>query len=234
MFFRNHGGVSTQCCSCLKASLVCQMGFVQKTVMSNPFKKQQIIVGVLALLVLAVAIFNRPDTGDGELHFDIKGTKAYVYGTTDSASAGAVDDLVQENPQIDTLVLKYMPGTVDADQNLRLARSVRRNRLKTHLERNSRIASGAVDLFLAGTERTMACGAQIGVHSWSIVGLETYEPRKDIFDARQRRQEGFLRDMGIDPDFYVFTRDAASPQELHILSPEEINRYNLLSTSLVC
>ncbi len=210
------------------------MGFVQKTVMSNPFKKQQIIVGVLALLVLAVAIFNRPDTGDGELHFDIKGTKAYVYGTTDSASAGAVDDLVQENPQIDTLVLKYMPGTVDADQNLRLARSVRRNRLKTHLERNSRIASGAVDLFLAGTERTMACGAQIGVHSWSIVGLETYEPRKDIFDARQRRQEGFLRDMGIDPDFYVFTRDAASPQELHILSPEEINRYNLLSTSLVC
>ena len=218
----------------MEASLVCPNAFVQKARMSNPFRKHQIMAGLLALVVLAVAIFNRPDTGDGELHFDVKGEKAYVYGTTDSASAGAVDALIRENPQVDTLVLKYMPGTVDADQNLRLARSVRKNRLKTHLERNSRIASGAVDLFLAGTERTMACGAQIGVHSWSIVGLETYQPRNDIYDARQRQQEGFLRDMGIDPAFYLFTRDAASPQELHILSPEEINQYNLLSEPLDC
>lgn len=202
--------------------------------MSNPFRKQQIVAGLLALVVLIVAIFNLPDTGDGELHFDVKGERAYVYGTTDSASAGAVDALLQENPQIETLVLKYMPGTVDADQNLRLARSVRRHRLKTRLERDSRIASGAVDLFLAGTERSMACGAQIGVHSWSIVGLETYKPSEDFYDARQRRQEGFLRDMGIDPAFYLFTRDAASPQELHILTPEEINQYDLLSEPLNC
>lgn len=202
--------------------------------MRHPFRKQQIVAGLLALVVLLVAIFNLPDTGDGELHFDVKGERAYVYGTTDSASAGAVDALIRENPQVETLVLKFMPGTVDADQNLRLARSVRQNRLKTHLERNSRIASGAVDLFLAGTERTMDCGARIGVHSWSIVGLESYEPRNDIFDARQRRQENFLRDMGIDPEFYLFTREAASPQELHILSPEEINRFNLLSEPLDC
>jgi len=202
--------------------------------MSNPFRKQQIIVGALALIVLIVAIFNQPENGDGALRFDVKGEQAYVYGTTDSASAGDIDALIRENPRVNTLVLKYMPGTVDADQNLRLARSVRRNRLKTHLDRDSRIASGAVDLFLAGRERTMACGARIGVHSWSIVGLENYEPRKDFYDARKRQQEGFLRDMGIDPAFYLFTRDAASPQDIHILSVDEINRYHLLSEPLDC
>ena len=139
---------------------------------------------------------------------------------------------MREHPQVDTLVFKKMPGTKDADMNLRLARDIRRRGLNTHVEKNSMIASGAVDLFLAGKRRTMECGALIGVHSWSVSGSRStirISPTDMGVDRRQKIQENFLRDMGIDPTFYAFTRAAAEPEKVHFLSMDEIRRFDLLT-----
>jgi len=158
--------------------------------------------------------------------------RAYGYGVTDDRSTRLVGKLLSENPQVETLVLKYMPGTQDADMNLRLARRIRKAGLNTHLEADSRIASGAVDLFLAGVGRTMECGALIGVHSWGV--SDVYDAQDAIFDDRRKRQEKFLRDMGVDERFYVFTREAAPAADIHILTMEEIRRFGLLTEDPNC
>ena len=133
-------------------------------------KTQQIITGVLLAIVAVVAIRGARKPDLGLLKFKVKDNLAYGYGYTDDRSVSVVRKLLKENPQVDTLVLKKMSGTRDGDMNIVLARDIRKRGLNTHLEKNSAIASGAVDLFLAGKTRTMECGALIGVHSWSIGG----------------------------------------------------------------
>lgn len=195
-------------------------------------KTQQIIAGVLVAIVLAVATYGatRPDAG--LLKFQIKDSVAYGYGGTSSRSYGAVKDMMREHPEVETIVLKKMPGTKDGHTNLGIARDIRKRGLSTHLDKNSFIASGAVDLFLAGAKRTMECGALIGVHSWSYGG-KMY-PANMGSDPEQKQHERFLSDMGINPDFYVFTREAALPHEMYYLSVDDINRFELLSEPLDC
>lgn len=195
-------------------------------------KTQQMITAVLIGIGAAVAIYGatRPDLG--LLKFRVKDNIAYGYGGTDDRSVAAVKKLMREHPQVDTLVFKKMPGTKDADMNLRLARDIRRRGLNTHIENNSMIASGAVDLFLAGNKRTMECGALIGVHSWSVSGSRStirISPTDMGVDRRQKLHENFLRDMGIDPAFYAFTRAAAEPEKIHFMSMDEIRRFDLLT-----
>ncbi len=195
-------------------------------------KTQQIITIVLIAIGAAVAIYGatRPDVG--LLKFRVKDNIAYGYGGTDDRSVAAVKKLMQDHPYVDTLVFKKMPGTSDADMNLRLARDIRRRGLNTHIESNSMIASGAVDLFLAGKQRTMECGALIGVHSWSVSGARStirISPQDMGTDRRQKYHEDFLTDMGIDPAFYAFTRAAAEPENIHYMSMDEIRRFDLLT-----
>ena len=196
------------------------------------FRRQQIIVLVLLLIVASVSIYKVTRPGHGTIRFEIDGQTASVYGGTDSTSYSVTKRFLDDNPQVRHLVLKRMPGTVDADTNLRIARMIRRRGLSTHLERRSYIASGAVDLFLSGTARTMDCGAKIGVHSWSYHSqnnIGVFSPKNLGSDRRQSVQEKFLRDMGIDPRFYAFTRDVADADEIYILLPKDVARFGLLT-----
>lgn len=180
---------------------------------------------------MAYAVIQRLQPDNGLLKFQVEGARAYGYGDTNDMSVSMVRKFLNENPQVKTLVLKKMPGTRDADMNLRIAREIRKRGLNTHLEGDSFIASGAVDLFLAGVKRTMECGALIGVHSWGLTGDRTrrVSPETMGVDRRQKFHEDFLRDMGIDPAFYVFTREAARPDDLYFMTPEEIARFGLLT-----
>jgi len=199
--------------------------------------KTQQIIGILMAVVAVVAVRGAMKPNLGLLKFKVDDNLAYGYGFTDDRSLGVVRDLIKENSQVDTLVLKKMSGTRDSARNIILARDIRKRGLKTHLDRNSVIASGAVDLFLAGTRRTMDCGALIGVHSWSISGSNEnvrISPKDIGYDRSQKYHESFLRDMGIDPSFYTFTREAAEPEDMHYMSVEEINRFGLTSEPLVC
>ena len=203
-------------------------------------KRQQIITALLIAVLLGSAIYKatRPDAG--LLKFRVQGTTAYGYGTTDSRSYGVIKRLVRDHPQVETLVFKNMPGTKDVDTNLKIARNIRKAGLNTHLEGNSFIASGAVDLFLSGKTRTMECGAMIGVHTihyyneGALTKGKSFHPGNMGRDPFQKRNEAFLRDMGIDPAFYEFSRDKALPEDLYYLTPADINRFDLLGRTLTC
>lgn len=196
------------------------------------FRRQQIIVLILLLIGAAVAIYQitRPSVGD--LRFRVEGQTAYVNGGTNSRSFGTAKRFFEDNPHVRHLVLQRMPGTSDADTNLRIARDIRRRGLTTHLQKNSYIASGAVDLFLSGAERTMECGALIGVHSWSYKGrhgIGVFSPRNIGYDQRSGVQQHFLKEMGINTDFYAFTRDAADADDIYVLLPKDVERFDLLT-----
>lgn len=197
----------------------------------NTLKYQLWAVYALVGIALLYTGFKFFEARPGDMRLVVRGETAYAYGTTRYQSLGYVKQVLRDNPQIEHIVLRNMPGTQDADTNIVIARLLRDKGISTHLERRSRIASGAVDLFIAGKERTMECGAKIGVHAWSSGHIN---PREMARDPRQTYHEGFLADMGVDPHFYVFTREAAPPESLHFLTTEEIERYRLLTQDANC
>ena len=192
--------------------------------------KTRTAIGLLGIMVFLA--FYLAEKSDGTINFKVRGDTAYVNGGTNSTSYRKVKTFLEENPEVRHFVLRRMPGTEDSLTNLRIARLIRKRGITTHLENRSRIASGAVDLFIAGKRRTMECGAMIGVHSWSFDG--EVGPKDIGVDYNQSVHEDFLYDMGVDPDFYVFTREAAPPQDLYILNYEEIEEFGLLTQSANC
>lgn len=189
---------------------------------------------LLAALIIAALGINylkmQPQSGSFTLH--VVGDTAYGNGSTDGNSLRYAIEVLEDNPQVKRLVLQNMPGTTDSQTNLRLADLFRNKSIATHLEATSVIASGAVDLFIGGETRTLECGAKIGVHSWRTAPGKSPETLgKDPFAAAH---ESFLRKMGIDPAFYAFTRDAAPPNEIHYMTMEEINRFELLTAPKNC
>jgi hypothetical protein len=197
--------------------------------MSPNLSKYAPLLGLaIAAIVLISAVLTRKDNPD-LLRFTVENNRAYGYGFTDGRSIGVVRKLVRDNPQVDTLVLANMPGTRDVVSNDRLGREIRKAGLKTHLEADSFIASGAVSLFLAGVERSMDCGARIGVHAWGSVG---FDAQGALTDNMRGFKRDYLSDMGINPDFYDYTKNAARADDLHIMVPDEVRDWDLLTTPL--
>ncbi len=182
-----------------------------------------IVLTLILAMVLVPAIAGQLDRPDG-LRFEVQGDTAFVDGTSTSRSQNAVRRLLRDNPQVTRLVFRSMPGTVDVTTNYHLARTIREAGLTTELTAGSRIASGAVDLFLAGERRIVACGAMIGVHAWGSAG---YDAQDVMFDPHRRMSRRFLSDMGVDPDFYDFRTDAAGTEEIHWMNDAEIARWGV-------
>jgi len=191
------------------------------------------LIVIAAMLIMGVLTFrdiSKPYAHD--LTFEVQGQSAIVRGGTDSHSHNLLKNFLRENPQVKTLILQNMPGTQDMNTNRRIVLGIRSAGLGTHVPANGRIASGAVDWFISGSPRTIECGAMIGVHSW---GSKTGERGdKTFYDAQLRTQRYFLNKMGVDPDFYQFTRAAAGPDEIYWLTVEDMLRYKLITKAPDC
>jgi hypothetical protein len=188
-------------------------------------------IAVLVVLLLAAmfvweALQPRPDP-DARFNLVVEDTIAYAYGGTDHHSFADVRRQLDENPQLETIVLRNVPGTTHLGENTRIAQMIRARGLNTRLESTSFIASGGVDLFLAGQERTMECGARIGVHSWQDQDGDS--PRTLGYDPIEERMERFHASLDVDPDFYAFARDAAPHSALYLLSRDDLERFDLLT-----
>ena len=96
---------------------------------------------------------------------------------------------------------------------------------------NAKIESGAVDFFLAGTTRTMDSGAKIGVHAWSdgsssateyAVGHQEHQIYIDYYASIGYSQEEAV-------NLYYFIINSAGPDDIHYLTEEEIESFNILN-----
>lgn len=132
--------------------------------------------------------------------------------------------LVEENPQIKTVVLGDLPGSINDDLNLKTCQYLYEKGLNTALLSNSIIESGAVDLFVSGRHLTIAKGAKIGVHSWddNQYGSALNVPRSSPL---HKTYLDLYNKVKIDTSFYWFTLRVAPPDDMHFMTEKEIQKY---------
>ncbi len=92
--------------------------------------------------------------------------RAALVGATDAASPRAFAAMLAAFPGLEVIEFVDAPGTSHDLANLALGRAIRAAGLATHVPTGGSARSGAVELFLAGSRRTIAPGALFAVHSW--------------------------------------------------------------------
>ena len=163
---------------------------------------------------------------DAPASFDIEGNNAIMRGTIGVSTPFRVMELVFYHPEVKTIVMTDVPGSVDDDSSLRASRMVREHGLNTHVPSDGEVASGGTDFFQAGVERTCGKGAKFGVHSWSEFGAEGTDYPRD--DEVHEMYLDYCDEMGIPRSFYWYPLEVAPAAEIHYMTEDELARYNML------
>jgi hypothetical protein len=112
-------------------------------------------------------------------------TRAAMTGISEARTPAQFSAMLRDHPRIATLELVDCPGTEDDHANLRLGRMIHARGIATHVPERGWVASGAVELFLAGTRRSAERGARFAVHSWE--DYDGHGPSDFAPDAPQNR-----------------------------------------------
>jgi hypothetical protein len=160
-------------------------------------------------------------------------TTIEMNGEISSASLKNFNKLVAAFPNVNKINILVCNGSSDDATNLELSKKVHEMGMDIHLgfQDLGLIASGGVDFFLAGINRTRESGTKIGVHAWSganatatdfPVGHEYHLPYINYYVY-----VGFTQQQA--EDFYYFTINAAPADDVHWMTEEEIAKYNLIT-----
>ena len=161
------------------------------------------------------------------MSFDIQedGT-AHVEGVITTESPADVLRLIYEHPEVHTLELQYISGSLDDEANLRACQYIRNQGLKTIVPSGCMVASGGTDLFLSGAYRDCGDEALIGVHSWSWMGDDGDQLPRDHEEHDLYLE--FYRSMDIPDAFYWFTLESASADDIHWMTRDELEQYGCI------
>lgn len=154
------------------------------------------------------------------VEFRVEGDIAFMTGCITASTPARVLELVYEHPNVKTIEMIHVPGSIDDVSNLRAALYVHHFGLNTRLNERSIIASGGTDFFLAGKEREVAKGAKIGVHSWSGGSKPATELPKN--DKSHKKYLDYYRIVNIPAEFYWYTLEAAPANDIHWMTEEEM------------
>lgn len=172
--------------------------------------------------------YNEADYPEEPATFSVDGNRAIMAGYITSTTPAAVDALLADNPNLELIIMPFVPGSEDDDANLEAARAVHEAGVATCVPAEGLIASGGVDFFLAGSKRGAGQGARLGVHSWAAGdGLEGGDLPKDHPDHVMFLE--YYADIGIEEAFYWFTLEAAPAAGIHWMSPAEMETYGVLT-----
>ena len=97
---------------------------------------------------------------------------------------------------------------------------------------DSSIASGGVDLFLAGVKRTRGDNVKLGVHSWSDESgnqASDYPEDSDEHKANITYYENLGYSSQWAREFYFFTIQAAPASDIHWMTENEITQFNIFN-----
>lgn len=134
--------------------------------------------------------------------------RAALVGITDERSPAAFAALLRDHPGIAVLEMIECPGTDEDRSNLRLGRMIRARGIATHVPHGGSVRSGAVELFLAGAQRSAEPGASFAVHAW--MDQDGLEPGDYAMTAPENRAYiDYYRAMGMSAEeagaFYAMT-----------------------------
>jgi len=158
---------------------------------------------------------------------DITADTVYMNGLITSDTLDDIKELLEQSPQITTMVMQNVPGSIDDEINLLASREIRKHGIATHIPADGMVASGGTDMFLAGIKRTIETGAKIGVHSWGGGELAATDYSRD--HEVHVKYLNYYKEMNIDTDFYWYTLDAAPADDIHWMSEQKIAKYNVIT-----
>lgn len=179
---------------------------------------------LVALLALALATSACGDD-EPQATFEVEGDQAIMVGVIGSSTPDELQQMLDDYPEVTEIVMVDVPGSMDDEANLDAARLLRQAGLATHVPADGYIASGGVDFFLAGADRSWEPGAIFGVHSWATGdGVEG----KDVpfNDPAHQLYLDFYGEMGVSDDFYWFTLEAAPAESIHEMTDAELDRFD--------
>ncbi len=159
-------------------------------------------------------------------------TTIEMNGVIGSSSLNNFNTLFAAFPSINKINIKQCDGSEDDETNLLLSKRVYDLSINTHLMDNGSIASGGVDFFLAGIQRTKGTSTQIGVHSWSDGG-SVQATDFPVGHANHLPYINYYVSVGFTQEraeaFYYFTINAASAESIHWMTDLEIETHNILT-----
>jgi len=157
--------------------------------------------------------------------FRVEDNKLHMPGLINSYTQEQLKDIFGEHPEIDTIVLGQMPGSIDDGANLEEAAWVAARGVNTYLPQEGSIASGAPNFFLVGKSRVVEEGAVVSVHSWAYWrGITAQDLPRD--DSAHELYIGFYESIGWTraqaEDFYFFTIEKAPAEYMYVMTPQEM------------
>ena len=178
------------------------------------------LVPAIAFLVSGCGAWDYPP-----VDFTVDGNMIVATGVVDDSALRSFNEITADNPEIRTLRLQFVEGSVDDEVNLRLGRTIRRAGFTTIVPSDGLVASGGTDLFLAGAVRVLEEGACVGVHSWADGETDGASlPRASSHHALYLDYYG---SMGIPEAFYWFTLESASASDIHWMDRGESDAYGI-------
>lgn len=163
-----------------------------------------------------------------EAVIEVTGEIARIEGVLTSRFPADMLRMIFEHPEVRTLELSYISGSLDDEANMRACRYIRARGLDTHVPAGGMVASGGTDLFLSGRHRTRHDRSLIGVHSWSWMGNDGDQLPRD--HEEHQLYIDFYQEIQIPEAFYWFTLQAAPADEVHWMTPTELEQYGCLKS----
>ena len=169
-----------------------------------------------------------------------EGDLLYMSGGLDESTPGAFDAALKCWPNVKTIVMEWVPGS-DGIDYFDLAQTVRAKGLNTRVPQSGLVASGGADFFLAGNKRTIELGACAGVHAWGAGCRRHATPatprhpgdRRCLDAATLPRSDplhqeylDFFPKIGISNDFYWFTLEAATFDDMYYMTKADMQKYS--------
>lgn len=176
------------------------------------------------------------DLGKEPVSFKIEGHSAVMRGILDSSLPDLISNLFKVHPEVDTIIMEEIKGTVDLLATYEAGSIMREACITTVVPYKGFVASGGVSLFLAGCERIADESSSIVVHTWRNFTLDDNGEKVvkvaaidlPVTDSAHDVHLDYLDEMGIPEEFYWFTIN--TPFETpHYLSNEELETYNIVT-----
>jgi len=160
--------------------------------------------------------------------FQVDGNRVIMNGEILTDTEVLLFSVLENNPQVDTLVLQNVPGSCDDRAMIQLGKRVYNTGLKTLLPSNGYVGSGGSDLLMAGRKRYVDNNGCIGVHSWCCDDRTSHVASLPTNDSVHQKYIDFYKAVGYTPEeaanLYWFTITVASSQGMHYLTPAEIEK----------
>ncbi len=175
-----------------------------------------------------------PEVAADPVAFDVSGEVAVMTGSIGADFVHRVCDLTSDAPAVAEVEMFDVPGSsTPGNETLAGGLVLRAAGMDTFLPADGRVESGGVDFFLAGEQRTVQDGGCLGVHSTEIDVGDGPVAAADLprDDPEHQPFLEYFAALGIPTEFYWFTLEAAPPDGIHYLTPQEMVRFDVVTSA---